>query len=397
LQAPLLNLSCAFLLALLCACGGAEPRQQQTTSPPSLTDGPAETEFTTAPLATPSLGGIENLLLGGCNPDQGNVTESGMHLLDLSSCTVSTLTEHPGDGDAAWSPDGLRLAFVRTEKRDEPFPGEILDSGVYVMDLERRDLTRLSEDGVFAIGPSWSPDGTRLAYQAHEPGKVLGEVEQLELRVSEVNTLTRFRAIFDVPRCYWFEWSPDGAQILLYGCEEDREARVINADGSDLRTFEEAFAADWSPEVQQIAYTCEAGYDFYGDSEICLYKLRTNEIASVGRGRSPSWLPDGRLSFWRGSEYFIWDPDTGPVVSSTQPDPLAADLSWLSDRYISYSKCNPENITPCPVQLWLADSQSENSVPILEVGACSSSPEWSPDLMRIVFTTNMAPGTTACY
>jgi dipeptidyl aminopeptidase/acylaminoacyl peptidase len=391
----------AFVLVLLCACGGEQSQHQETTSPPTLTDGPAETEFSTAPLTTPSVQGIENLLSGACDPDQGNVPENGMHLLDLSSCTISTLTEHTGDGDAAWSPDGRQLAFVRAEKREEPLPGEVLASAVFVMDLERRHLTQVSENDVFARAPMWSPDGTRLAYQAHEPGKVVGEVERLELRITDPNTLTQFRTIFEVPRCYWFEWSSNANAILVHGCEEDQEIRVINADGSSLRNIGKGYFPSWSPVAPQIAYICETSpqnlYVGYGDAKICVYDLPTHEIDTMGDGRDLSWLPDGRLSFWAGTEYFVADPNTVTVVAAALPEPGSSDTKWLTNRYVSYSKCNPENVTPCPGQLWVADSQSEESVPILDFGACSSSPEWSPDLMRIVFTTNLAPGITACY
>ena len=50
----------------------------------------------------------------------------------------------------AWSPDGLRLAFVR-------------DGDVWTIDATGGNATRLTADGVNSL-PVWSPDGTRLAW-----------------------------------------------------------------------------------------------------------------------------------------------------------------------------------------------------------------------------------------
>ena len=61
------------------------------------------------------------------------------------------LTNHPAeDNHASWSPDGTRLAF--DSNRDDPF-GEI-----YVMNADGRDLINLTQDpDNFDLYPSWGP------------------------------------------------------------------------------------------------------------------------------------------------------------------------------------------------------------------------------------------------
>jgi dipeptidyl aminopeptidase/acylaminoacyl peptidase len=66
------------------------------------------------------------------------------------------------DGDLTWSPDGSKLGFVSDRDGDHSFIG--------VYDLETKSLTYLAPSTDFDAYPSWSPDGTRIAF-ARRPGR----------------------------------------------------------------------------------------------------------------------------------------------------------------------------------------------------------------------------------
>jgi Tol biopolymer transport system component len=75
----------------------------------------------------------------------------------------SPLRETPGDyGNLALSPDGKRLAMdIRTSKRTD----------IWIYDLERDTLSRLTFLGDGNSRPVWTPNGERIVYGSFEKGK----------------------------------------------------------------------------------------------------------------------------------------------------------------------------------------------------------------------------------
>jgi Tol biopolymer transport system component len=73
----------------------------------------------------------------------------------------------------AWSPSGDRIAF--TTSADSLRVGGVWDGDIYAVDTDGSDLTRLTESSerhIRDVGPSWSPDGSRLLFTSEnrQPG-----------------------------------------------------------------------------------------------------------------------------------------------------------------------------------------------------------------------------------
>ncbi len=62
----------------------------------------------------------------------------------------------------AWSPDGMRIAFVsRIENRFD----------IYVFNLKSNEISKLTENAGRNENPSWSPDGRHLVFSSNRSGK----------------------------------------------------------------------------------------------------------------------------------------------------------------------------------------------------------------------------------
>lgn len=82
---------------------------------------------------------------------------------------VGALTRlHTSDFQPAWSPGGKKIAFV--SERDLLRQG----SGIYVMNADGTNQTRLANTRSADSFPAWSPDGTRIAFSSEGVGKERG-------------------------------------------------------------------------------------------------------------------------------------------------------------------------------------------------------------------------------
>ena len=89
--------------------------------------------------------------------------KNNIWLMDLSNGAVRSLETTPGQGRTpSWSPDGTRLAF-------ESDRGSLLRRyAVFVADLDGSRLQQITEHEVNANHPVWSPNGRRLAFSARD-------------------------------------------------------------------------------------------------------------------------------------------------------------------------------------------------------------------------------------
>jgi TolB protein len=177
------------------------------------------------------------------------------------------------EGGPTWSPDGRKIAFERSR-------GPYLLGHVYVMNADGSGKRKLAR----GYAPRWSPDGATVLFARG------GFIHAMNADGSGQRRLARGDGA---------QWSPDGETILFVRGHSTRwswsppELRVMNADGSGQRGLGlvDYYGSTWSPDGRKIVLATGAAlkteiYVMNADGSVLQRLTRLH-----GRAMYPVWSP----------------------------------------------------------------------------------------------------------
>jgi TolB protein len=133
-------------------------------------------------------------------------------------------------------------------------------SNIYQSDYDGANQSRLTVNRSIDIAPSFSPDGSVIAYTSYKSG--YPDIILQSLRDARLPT-TPAHGTADVQNLL-SQWSPDGTRLAFMSNREgggNSEIYIVNRDGSGLRRLTNHPGADstptWSPTGQQLAFTSD--------------------------------------------------------------------------------------------------------------------------------------------
>ena len=284
-------------LALLAACAdGGAPTALPNDARPSaalVSGGGGTTPIDPTPLPTCTVVSCPEQVGGGplyAARSYGSQLE--IVRLSPTGLVAQRLTDHPAsDMSPALSPDGTRIAFW--SMRD--------GGGVYVMNADGTGVKKLAS-AFLADGPSWSPDGTKLAVAAGPAGST--SVYIISASTGAVVTKVAGDATTGAHNP---AWSPDGQSILYVktpgpiadGADQELY-RYSVATGTHLRlTTNDTDEMDptFTPNGQYLAYVSAAGDMSNYDVMVRPTTLASGpQILLTGftRKQSLTFSPDGK-------------------------------------------------------------------------------------------------------
>ncbi|HEX7956958.1 MAG TPA: PxKF domain-containing protein, partial [Pyrinomonadaceae bacterium] len=159
------------------------------------------------------------------------------------------------DSFPRWSPDGERLAFARDFSDDDR-------TNLYTARADGTDLRRLIDDAATnAVQHQWSPDGSKLSFFSHRPADGAWKLEVLNADGTDRTTL------YEPPAGgallgYGAAWSPDGTRLVFQACGlgqcPDLAIHVVDSDGGGLAELtsgpENNGGPEWSPDGLRLAF-----------------------------------------------------------------------------------------------------------------------------------------------
>ncbi len=208
-------------------------------------------------------------------------------------------TEGMANFNPTWSPDGTMLAYVTNKGNDY-----MSQTGLWVGSKEQTKIKKVG--GGIAYSFSWSPDGTKLAY-ANKSARGEGGSHYFDIYILDWRKGKKER-ITTGARAHSPDWSRDGKNLVFIvnkdGTENlslmNLETKKVDAI-TNFQNSEQLSHPRWSPDGKQIVFSFAKN----NGQDLFLLEVGSNKVTPLlddaADSRDAAFSADGRHI------YFSWD------------------------------------------------------------------------------------------
>jgi len=219
--------------------------------------------------------------------------------------------------------------------------------GLRLLDLDRNlvQLLPVAKDyGPIMWHPTWSPDGSRIAYGAADSRNAF-EIRIFTTKTGNDESLVSWEAGF-IER---LEWSPDGATLLVEASDPEVGPRLrLWSVGVDDGSVSPWLAANG--DVSDGRFSPQGGWIAYSSNETSERQVYVRHFAQEGAvvrvstagGRRPRWRGDGRELFYIALDGDLMAVDVDGTEELTFSSPRR--LFHMTDRY--HGEATTYDVTP---------------------------------------------------
>jgi len=192
----------------------------------------------------------------------------------------------------SWSPDGSKLAYVSFEKRK---------SEIYVQNLFSQKREKVATFEGINGAPAWSPDGKKLAITLSKSGNP--DIFVLTLATKKLKQITKHWGIDTEP-----SWTPDGSELVFTSSRTGKpQIYRIAANGGTAKriTFEGKYnaSAEVSSDGRTLIFVQGEGNSF----KIVSMDMQSGFVQVLTDGpldESPSFAPNGGMILYASTDKF---------------------------------------------------------------------------------------------
>ena len=236
------------------------------------------------------------------------------------------------------SPDGRYVAYA---VRDTDMVGNAFVTQLWLAEVATGRTRQLTFGPKSNTSPSWSPDGSRLAFLSERGEK--RQVWMLDMHGGEAEKLTANEEGVTA-----FAWSPDGQSVAFVASEpkddarKDRDKRYGDLERDDDRGFANLWVHalgatrgkrltkgdwavgdfSWSPDGARIAFDHQVNDALAVDStkDVSVVEVESGKVTALVTWRGPDghpvWSPDGsRIAFETAAESPNWYYANGLIAT----------------------------------------------------------------------------------
>jgi Tol biopolymer transport system component len=256
------------------------------------------------------------------------INPDGTGLLQLTHVNVD---RGQWAGDPAWSPDGTRIAYEAFKH------GEVR---LWIMEADGGNKTRLTHgrSNTFDLLPVFTPDGARLVFQRFRfvpvPESDEGGFYQATIQSIAVDGTDRQGLTTTTPPLEVFDFdpsvSPDGRTVVFSRSNHnydgiERQLYSMGIDGSNQRALTppeyEAWFPDWSPDGNRIVFTDNSD--------------RVGHNGWVMNANGTNIMPLTSQPFPHSDLQFQYSPDGSKIVfASDRATDCCKDLFFLTQMFV---------------------------------------------------------------
>jgi len=228
--------------------------------------------------------------------------------LDRSGKQLGSIGQPMVSLGARLSPDGHSLLLQRPDETDKP------NVDLWLMDVDRGTLSRLTFDPKPVYSGAWSPDGKHLAI-ATVPGQVQIVAANGSGKAKAVTQTAQASATVS-------DWSRDGQTMLLNAQTSDRgwDIFTLPVSGSEPAPFVHSpfdeVVPRFSPDGKWVAYLSNES----GRGEVYVVPFPgpggrwqvSNGASITGGGSALAWSRDGKQIYYRSTDGPLMAADVEP-------------------------------------------------------------------------------------